>query len=348
MAFYHYPITGSFSVDSGSEPIAVSEVPENVVASLQVKSSQESSVSLPPNIQDLDIEIPVLGISGSQELSYGTGIASVKFNQLIFAGGRASSIMEDSLSLIIKGEPKDISTKQIQCLDYSSVTIDSLKLSESLDMGIGSKLSASNYDVNPLSITLHYTVASLFTGSPISIGELQKNPTEVNLVYDYDESTFDMNQYAGQSAPLIQLKDEDTCTSWLPAAKFVSDNPNFQGTSNVMTLTCEKKQLMMSLKSVPEPTPPPEIPTPGEDEDEGEGEGEEVITSPPDDTDTATITTASESPKSNLGPIIGGVVGALAVVTIVSVVILLVIRRRRAMMRFSSSSMSQETMSSTE
>lgn len=184
----------------------------------------------------------------------------------------------------------------------------------------------------------------MFTGSPISVGQLQNNPKEVNLVYDHDESTFDMKQYAGQYAPLIELKDEAACASWLASAKFVSDNPNFQGASNVMTLKCEKEQLMMSLKDVPDPTPTPEIPTPSEDEDEGEGE--EVTTPPHETTDTPT---PDEPPKSNLGAIVGGVVGALAVATIVSVVILLVIRRRRARMHFSSaSSMSQETMSSAE
>lgn len=92
------------------------EVPKNVVASLQVKSSQESSVNLPAGVTNLDIDVPIQVISGSQSLSYTDGVRSVKFSNLTFNGGYAGSPLASSFSLTISGQKKQLDVANIKHL----------------------------------------------------------------------------------------------------------------------------------------------------------------------------------------------------------------------------------------
>lgn len=315
-------VQSSFSVDAGSKPIAVTDVPTTVVASLQVKSSEKSEVSLPANVEDIDLTIPPLSVAGSQSISYGNGVKSVTFDNLTFLGGRVGSVIESSITLSIKEQNEAISAKHIKCLDYSSVDMKTMKLSDSLEMGIGSTFQApEKYDQNKLSVSLHYTVYSLANGQAPKFTKLQNVPKELKFIYDNDEMSFDMNAYAKQPFTLFTLQDEATCKEWLKVGKLVAENPNFQD-ANVISPKCEGKDLKLTLNTVPEPTPMPTIP------EDPEAEGDPL----------------------NIGAIVGGVIGALAVIALVAVAIFLVLRRKTLSNHNTSSSgdFSNETASTTE
>lgn len=314
-------VQGSFSVDAGSEPIAVTDVPTTVVASLQVKSSEKSQVNLPAGVEPIDLTIPLLSIAGAQSLSYGNGVKSVTFDNLTFLGGRIGSVIESSITLSINEENKEISAKHVKCFDYSSVDVKALKLSDSLEMGVGSTFQApEKYDQNKLAVSLHYTIYSLANRQTPTFTKLQNVPKELKFIYDNDEMSFDMNAYAKQPLTLLTLQDEATCNEWLKVGKFVAENPNFQD-ANVISAKCEGKELKLTLNKVPEPTPMPTIP-------EESPEGDPV----------------------NIGAIVGGVIGGIAVVALVAVAIFLVLRRKTLFKHNTSSSgdFSNETASTTE
>ena len=312
-------IEGSFSVDAGSEPITVNEVPKNVIASLQVKSSEKSEVNLPENAEDVSLEIPLLSVVGSQDMVYGNGVKDITFNNLTFTGGRIGSVVASSISLSISGAARDIVVKNVKCSDYSSVQIDRLKLSESLEMGIGSTLNAPDgYDQQALTVSLHYTISSLADQITPSFTKLKNVPKAVKFIYDNDDLSFDMNSYVNKDLTLVSF--ESDCDKWLKASTFSAENPNFQGGSNVMSAKCSGQNLVLTLKKVPEPTPMPTIPEEPEDD------------------------------PLNVGAIVGGVIGGLAVVAIVAIAVFILIRKKNLMKHSSTSSgdISNETASTTE
>ena len=307
-------IQGSFAVDSGAKPIQVTEVPKNVVASLQVKSSQESSVNLPEGVTIPVLEVPVQVVTGKQTLTYGDGVESVKFDNITFNGGRTGSPVTSSLTVSLSTGPTQLDVANLKCCDYSDVTLEDLSLSNSLEMGIGAKLSttkAAKY--GDVSLSMHFTIKSLFDdqdGKPQF--EITKTPKKLTLIYDNDESTFDMNPYKGKFATLYSFSNNDACQQALGVTTFEAENPNFQGTGNVMKAQCEGNDLQLTLLRVPEPTPAPTLPPKPEDPS-----------------------------KVNVGAIVGGVIGALAAIAIGAVVVILVLRRRKQQqMRQSSSSFS--------
>ena len=311
-------IQGSFAVDSGAMPIQVTEVPTNVVASLQVKSSQESSVNLPSGVSDLELKMPVQVISGKQTLSYGSGVKSVKFNNITFNGGRVGSPVTSSLTLKINNNEKQLDVDNIKCCDYSDVTLDRLALSTSLEMGIGSKFVAQGATYgDSLALSVHFTINSLFNEEGgIPQLEITKDPTKVTLIYDNDESTFDMSPYKDKAATVYTFTMADSCKQALTT--FEAENPNFKGDSNAVKAECSGNKLQLTLVRVPEPTPSPTL---------------------PGDPDPS---------KVDVGAIVGGVIGALAVITIGVVVVVLVLRhRKKQLLQRSSSSFSNETASTT-
>ena len=316
-------IQGSFAVDSGATPIQVKDVPKNVVASLQVKSSQESTVNLPAGVTIPVLEIPVQVVTGKQTLSYGNGVESVKFNNVTFNGGRTGSPLASSLSVSLGGNatPTRLDVANIKCCDYSDVTLDDLSLSNSLEMGIGAKFATTKATYGDVSLSMHFTVKSVFEdqdGKPQFA--ITKTPKKLTLIYDNDENAFDMNPYKEKPATLYSFSTKDACQKALDVTTFEAENPNFQGAGNVMRAQCNNNDLQLTLLRVPEPTPAPTLPPKPEDPS-----------------------------KVNVGAIVGGVIGALAAIAIGAVVVVLVLRRRKQqMMRRSSSSFSNETASTTE
>ena len=315
-------VQGSFSVDAGSQPIEVRDVPPNVVANLQVKSSQESTVNLPDGVKDVDITVPEQLISGDQTLSYGTGIRSVKFGNITFKGGRAGSTLQSSLSLTISGKKQSLDITDIKCSDYAQVVLNDLSLSNSLEMGIGSQFSSPGAKYGDLTVTLHYTIRSLFSVSEAPHVDVAKVPKKLVLTYDNDGSSFDMSPYNKKSAPLHEFTDVATCQNWLKVAEFQAENPNFAGSNNAVKAGCIDKTLFLTLQRIPEPTPTPTLP--------------------------AKPTDPADNKDPNLGPIIGGVIGALVVIAAVVVVVIVVLRRKKQLMASSSSTFSNETVSTAE
>ena len=314
-------VQGSFSVDAGSQPIEVRDVPPNVVGNLQVKSSQESTVNLPDGVKDLDVTVPEQLISGDQTLSYGAGIRSVKFGNITFKGGRAGSNVQSSLSLTISGQKQPLDITNIKCSDYSQVVLNDLTLSNSLDMGIGSQFSAPSAKYGDLTVTLHYTIRSLFSASEAPHVDVSKVPKKLVLTYDNDGSSFDMSPYNKKSAPLHEFTDVATCQNWLKVAEFQAENPNFAGSNNAVKAGCTDKTLVLTLQRIPEPTPTPALPEKPADPADGN--------------------------KPPVGAIVGGVFGALVVIGAVVAVVIVVLRRKKQLMESSSSNFSNETVSTT-
>lgn len=314
-------IQGSFSVDAGSEPIAVKDVPTNVVASLQVKSSEKSEVNLPADVEPIDLKIPLFEVAGAQSLSYGKGVNSVAFDNLTFMGGRLGSVIESSIAVSLSGVDQVVTAKHVNCLDYSSVEMATLQLSDSLEMGVGSTFQApQKYDQNQLSLSLHYTIYSLANGHTPKFTSLQKVPKELRLIYDNDDMSFDMSPYVTKPLTLLTLTSEANCGEWQKVVKFTAENPNFQGDSGVMSAKCSGASLNLILKTVPEATPMPTIPEEPEDN------------------------------PLNIGAIVGGVIGGIAVVALVAVAIVIVLRRKTLFNHNTSSSgdFSNEPASTTE
>ena len=278
-------------------------------------------MNLPQGFETVKVNVPVLVVSGQQSLSYGQGVADVTFDNLTFNGGRATSVLDSSLTLQVDSAPKPLVVKHVKCLDYSDVSLSNLQLSESLDMGIGSSLTANEkYDQSQLSVSMHYTLTSLFNSEAPKFTAPSKAPKQVTFVYDNDEASVDLSQYLNKDATVLTFSDKAACENWLRASTFSAENPNFAGSSSAVQAKCQENSLVLSLQKVPNPTPIPELP-PKPDED---------------------------SPV-NVGAIVGGVIGALAAVAIAVVVVLLVIRRRKSMLNNSTSSgMSNETVSSAE
>ena len=119
--------------------------------------------------------------------------------------------------------------------------MSSVLIQESLEMGVGSSLSATTLAANGVVMTLHYLLDS---GFPTFTQTANFDVKRLDLVYD-DVSVTNLDEYANRMFTVVNLDSAERCQRWKSSATFTSENLD-------VYLACNDATLVMKFGAPPE------------------------------------------------------------------------------------------------
>ena len=244
-------VDGIFGVDAANTAVSLENVPVKVVETIQVKSSVSARIGLPSQVTELHMKDQL--VTGFQEVCFDSQL-KVTFTNITFTSGTASNIRDSSFSLILQNKDQQVVTNHLKCSDYSRASMSSVLIQESLEMGVGSSLSANALTADNIVLTLHYLLTS---GFPKFASNSYFDVDRLDLVYD-DASTISLDEYANRTLTIRSLDSAVRCEQWKSRATLTSENSDFTSKSNKVHLACNDATLVMTFD--PSPSDPKDVP----------------------------------------------------------------------------------------
>lgn len=231
-------VDGIFGVDTADTAVSLTGVPVKVVETLQVKSSVTAQIKLPEGVTEVQMKDQL--VTGPQTVSFADTLR-VTFTNITFTGGIASKIQESSFNLVIGAKDHQVVTNHLKCSDYSRASMSSVLIEESLEMGVGSSLSATTLAANDVIMTLHYLLDS---GFPTFTQSANFDVKRLDLVYD-GVSVTNLDEYANRMFTVVNLDSAERCQRWKSSATFTGENLG-------VYLACNDATLVMKFGAPPE------------------------------------------------------------------------------------------------
>lgn len=244
-------IEGSFTIDAAADPVAVNDVPANVIQKLQVKSSSTADVTVPDTVKEIHMDTQV--IKGQSQMSFGSSV-EITFENLTFAAGTAGRIETSSFALIVQNKEVPIVANHVKCSDYVQAFISDLSIQKSVEVGRVASMQAGQLNSKEFGVTLHYSFEDGFSGF---FDGLDFTPNALKLFYDGDGAGVDVESYRQTPIAIRTLKTAEKCNTWKSKVSYDSSNPDFAGSRSRVTASCTDNVLVLTLGDVKEDDPVP-------------------------------------------------------------------------------------------
>lgn len=244
-------IEGSFSIDAAADPVAVQNVPANVIQKLQVKSSATADITVPETVTEIHMDTQV--VKGQSQMSFGSAV-TITFENLTFAAGTAGKIETSSFALLVQNKEVPIVANHVKCSDYVQAFISDLSIQKSVEVGRVASMQAGKLNTKEFGVTLHYSFEDGFSGF---FDGLDFVPNALKLFYDGDGAGVDIESYRQTPLAIRTLKTAEECNTWKSKVSYDSSNPDFAGSRSRATASCTDNVLVLTLGDVKEDDPIP-------------------------------------------------------------------------------------------
>ena len=238
-------IEGTFSIDTAADPVSLKEVPVNVIQKLQVKSSASAEINVPGNVDTVHMGPQI--VKGSSQMSFGSQI-TVTFENLTFAAGTEGQTQISSFSLSINKVDSELQANHIKCGEYSRVSLNSVSIRDSLEMGRKSTLTVSKLAATEFDVKLHYTLEHGFPTFPVPTGV---TPRSVKLYYDGDDEGIDIESYKLKPITIRRLNSAEQCNAWQSKVSYESEYADFSGKKGRVAASCNGAELVLTYGVTP-------------------------------------------------------------------------------------------------
>ena len=244
-------IQGSFSIDAAADPVAVKNVPANVIQKLQVKSSATADITVPDTVKEIHMDTQV--VKGLSQMSFSSSV-TITFENLTFAAGTAGKIETSSFALLVQDKEVPIVANHVKCSDYVQAFISDLSIQKSVEVGRVASMQAGKLNTKEFGVTLHYSFEDGFSGF---FDGLDFVPNALKLFYDGDGAGVDIESYRQTPLAIRTLKTAEECNAWKSKVSYDSSNPDFAGSRSRATASCTDNVLVLTLGDVKEDDPIP-------------------------------------------------------------------------------------------
>ncbi|OHT15382.1 hypothetical protein TRFO_14134 [Tritrichomonas foetus] len=303
-------IVGEMPIDVGSTSVVAQNIPDVALQVLDIKA--KSDVNLQPTSKTTAFTTPQVIKAADKKYIFPEG-HTVTFKNITFYNtkGKTTADLELSgaengdesatvlgLSLMIGAKESEIKTEDLLITKATIVDVGTLSVSKSLEFGPEAQLMASSLKADSTKLTLGYQLGSSFATFPDSLA-----PSSIVLSYVGDGSSvddeIDYSSYLGSVKTIKSFDTEEACNNWKGMISYSSRYTSFDGDKSVVSSLCQKDattnkfSLAINVTSVPT----------------GEMKPDEVA--PGDPTEK----------KLPIGAIVGGVVGGVALIAIISVLV---------------------------